>query len=48
MKILQGPLQGHIGLLAALRTHERVTLLLHLLGGQQRVELARSAIEVVE
>jgi transcriptional antiterminator RfaH len=48
MKILQGPLQGHIGLLAALRPHERVTLLLHLLGGQQRVELARSAIEVVE
>src|SRR6516165_11781678 len=28
MKILQGPLQGHIGLLAALRPHERVTLLL--------------------
>ena len=46
MKILQGPLQGHIGLLAALRPHERVTLLLHLLRGQQRVELARSAIEV--
>jgi hypothetical protein len=48
MKILQGPLQGHIGLLAALRPHERVTLLLHLLGGQQRVELARSAIEAIE
>jgi transcriptional antiterminator RfaH len=48
MKILQGPLQEHIGLLAALRPHERVTLLLHLLGGQQRVELARSAIEAIE
>jgi hypothetical protein len=30
-----------------LRPHERVLVLLNLLGGQQRVELARSAIEVV-
>lgn len=48
VKVLQGPLQDHIGLLAALRPHERVLVLLQLLGGQQRVELARGAIEAVE
>jgi transcriptional antiterminator RfaH len=48
VKVLQGPLQDQIGLLAALRPHERVLVLLQLLGGQQRVELARSAIEAVE
>jgi hypothetical protein len=34
-------------LLAALRPHERVLVLLRLLGGEQRVELTRSAIEAV-
>jgi transcriptional antiterminator RfaH len=48
VKVLQGPLQAQIGLLAALRPHERVLVLLTLLGGQQRVELARNAIEVIE
>jgi hypothetical protein len=48
VKVLQGPLQDHIGLLAALRPHERVLVLLRLLGGQQRVELARNAIEAIE
>jgi len=48
VKVLQGPLQAQIGLLAALRPHERVLVLLNLLGGQQRVELARNAIEVIE
>jgi transcription antitermination factor NusG len=47
VRVLQGPLQEQIGLLAALRPHERVLVLLHLLGGQQRVELARSAIEPI-
>jgi hypothetical protein len=32
---------------AALRPHERVLVLLQLLGGQQRVELARNAIEAI-
>jgi hypothetical protein len=45
---LQGPLHDQIGLLAALRPHERVLVLLQLLGGQQRVELAPSAIEAIE
>src|SRR5262245_36538477 len=48
VRVLQGPLQDQIGLLAALRPHERVLVLLHLLGGQQRVELARNAIAAVE
>jgi transcriptional antiterminator RfaH len=48
VKVLQGPLQAEIGMLAALRPHERVLVLLNLLGGQQRVELAKSAIEVIE
>jgi transcription antitermination factor NusG len=48
VKVLQGPLQDQIGLLAALRPHERVLVLLQLLGGQQRVDLARNAIEAVE
>jgi transcription antitermination factor NusG len=47
VKVLQGPLHDQIGLLAALRPHERVLVLLQLLGGQQRVDLARNAIEVV-
>jgi transcriptional antiterminator RfaH len=47
VKVLQGPLRDQIGLLAALRPHERVLVLLQLLGGQQRVELARSSVEAV-
>jgi transcription antitermination factor NusG len=47
VRVLQGPLQDQIGLLAALRPHERVLVLLQLLGGQQRVELAQSSIEAV-
>ena len=48
VRVLQGPLQEQIGLLAALRPHERVLVLLQLLGGERPVELARSTIEVVE
>jgi transcriptional antiterminator RfaH len=48
VRVVSGPLSEQIGLLAALRPHERVLVLLQLLGGQQRVELARNAIEAVE
>jgi transcriptional antiterminator RfaH len=48
VRVIGGPLQNQIGLLGALRAHERVMVLLNLLGGQQRVELARNAIEAVE
>jgi len=48
VRVIGGPLQNQIGLLGALRARERVMVLLNLLGGQQRVELARSGIETVE
>jgi transcription antitermination factor NusG len=48
VQVLQGPLQNQIGLLTALRPHERVLVLLRLLGGQQRVELAQGAIAAIE
>jgi len=47
VRVISGPLSEQIGMLAALRPHERVLVLLQLLGGQQRVELARNAIEVI-
>jgi transcriptional antiterminator RfaH len=48
VRVISGLLRDQIGLLGALRPHERVLVLLQLLGGQQRVELARNAIEAVE
>jgi len=47
VRVVSGPLSEQIGMLAALRPHERVLVLLQLLGGQQRVELGRNAIEAV-
>jgi transcription antitermination factor NusG len=48
VRVVSGPLSEQIGMLAVLRPHERVVVLLNLLGGQQRVELARNTIEPVE
>ena len=45
VRVLHGPLAGQLGLYAGQRPHERVLVLLALLGGQQRVELAKDAIE---
>jgi hypothetical protein len=47
MRVLQGPLQVHIGVLAALRPHERVLVLLRMLGGERRVELAQDVISAI-
>jgi len=47
VRILQGSFAGQLGLYAGMRAHERVLVLLALLGGQQRVELARDGIEAV-
>jgi transcriptional antiterminator RfaH len=48
VRVTSGLLCDQIGLLAVLRPHERVLVLLQMLGGQQRVELARNVIEAVE
>ena len=48
VRVMAGPLSGQLGLYAGQRPHERVLVLLALLGGQQRVELPRDAIEVIE
>jgi transcriptional antiterminator RfaH len=47
VKILRGPFTGLPGLYQGQRPHERVLVLLALLGGRQRVELARDAVEAV-
>ena len=47
VKILKGPFADHLGLYQGQRPHERVLVLLALLGGEQRVTLATKDIEVV-
>jgi transcriptional antiterminator RfaH len=48
VRVISGPLSERIGMLALLKPHERVVVLLQMLGGQQRVDLAQSAIEAIE
>jgi transcriptional antiterminator RfaH len=45
VRVLGGPFQGKLGLYAGMKPHERVEVLLALLGGQQRVTLPRSRIK---
>ena len=47
VRVVSGPLSERIGMLALLKPRERVLVLLHLLGGEQRVDLARNAVEAV-
>jgi transcriptional antiterminator RfaH len=47
VKILRGPFAGHLAVFADMRPRQRVEVLLALLGGQQRVTLAKKDIEVV-
>jgi hypothetical protein len=44
VRVTHGPLNGSIAIFDGMRPRERVAVLLTMLGGQQRVELARSAI----
>jgi transcriptional antiterminator RfaH len=44
VRVLAGPFEGCLGLYAEMRPHERVLVLLALLGGQQRVELPKDSI----
>jgi transcriptional antiterminator RfaH len=45
VRIVAGAFTGQLGLYAGMRPHERVLVLLALLGGQQRVELAKADVE---
>jgi transcriptional antiterminator RfaH len=47
VRVLRGPLEGHLGLYAGMKGRARVEVLLTLLGGQQRVTLPKDSIEVV-
>jgi hypothetical protein len=44
VRVTHGPLNGSIAILDGMRPRERVAILLMMLGGQQRVELARHDI----
>jgi transcription antitermination factor NusG len=46
VRVSGGPFEGQLGLYAGMKPHERVEVLLALLGGQQRVTLPRSSIEL--
>src|SRR5262249_17188684 len=48
VRVVEGPLASQIGMLILLKPRERVLVLLSLLGGQQRVDLAKSAVELVQ
>ena len=45
VKVTVGPFAGQLGIYAGMKPHQRVEVLLTLLGGQQRVSLSREAIE---
>jgi transcriptional antiterminator RfaH len=47
VRLLAGPFQGHLAIYAGMSGLERVSVLLQILGGQQRVTLARRDIEAV-
>jgi hypothetical protein len=46
-RLLQSPFAGQLGLYAGMRAHQRVLVLLALLGGHQRVELAQGNLEAL-
>ena len=47
VRILHGPFRDLLGVYAGMRPRQRVEILLQLLGGEQRVTLAKKDIEVV-
>jgi transcriptional antiterminator RfaH len=47
VRLLAGPFEGHFAIYAGQSGLERVAVLLQILGGQQRVTLARRDIEAV-
>jgi transcription antitermination factor NusG len=47
VRIVTGPLADHVAILVRMKPRERIEALLQLLGGEQRVTLAKKDIEVV-
>jgi len=47
VRVVRGPFAGHLALYAGQAAHERVAILLLLLGAQTRVVLPKSAVEAV-
>jgi transcriptional antiterminator RfaH len=47
VRILRGPFSGHLAIFADMKPRQRVEILLQLLGGEQRMTLAKKDIEVV-
>ena len=47
VRLLHGPLAGHVGLYAGMKPRERIEVLLSLLGGRQRVTLPRDDVEAL-
>src|SRR5262249_47058449 len=47
VRILAGPFRDHLAIFADMKPRQRVEILLQLLGGEQRVTLAKNDIEVV-
>jgi transcriptional antiterminator RfaH len=47
VRVLKGPFEGHLAIYAGMAPHERVAVLLALLGGRQRVTLPRGDVEAV-
>ena len=47
VRIISGPFEDHLALYDGMASHERVAVLLRVLGAQQRTELPASAVEAV-
>jgi transcriptional antiterminator RfaH len=47
VRVRQGPFTGHLALYAGQAAHERVAVLLSLLGGQTRAELPKADVEAM-
>jgi transcriptional antiterminator RfaH len=45
VRVLHGPFTDHVGLYQGMRPHERIEVLLAILGSQQRVELPQGSVE---
>lgn len=48
VRVLRGPFREHLGLYDGMNGHERVCILLSLLGGQHRVTMPRGDVEAAE